>query len=206
MQWGASLGGPFWKDHTFWFANFEKQKFNIATGNSGTEPNAGYQARGDVLLCTELSALQRTPPLRALIPILWPANLISGTSLSAIQNPAPEFGYSYNGVIKLDHTFNQKHNISGRAFLGQGNQTAPVGQTDVNPWYFEIAPHSRLQLLGGRQLRDFSERSATRSRSASTISTRLSLTPRPDFGDLSRGGIRHRVAIHERSEHQDLRL
>ena len=30
------MGGPFWKDHTFWFANFEKQKFNIATGNSGT--------------------------------------------------------------------------------------------------------------------------------------------------------------------------
>ena len=26
------------------------------------------------------------------------------------------------------------------AFLGQGNQTAPVGQTDINPWYFEIGP------------------------------------------------------------------
>ena len=42
-QWGASLGGPIWKDHTFWFANFEKQKFNIATGNAGLEPNQYYQ-------------------------------------------------------------------------------------------------------------------------------------------------------------------
>ena len=80
------------------------------------------------------------PTMKNLIGLLWPENLISPTSLNAIQNPAPEYGYSYNGVIKVDHNFNQKHNISGRAFLGQGNQTAPVGQTDINPWYFEIAP------------------------------------------------------------------
>ena len=50
VQWGASLGGPFWKDHTFWFTNFEKQKFNIATGNSGLEPNQYYQAAAMQLL------------------------------------------------------------------------------------------------------------------------------------------------------------
>jgi len=138
VQWGASLGGPFWKGHTFWFANFEKQKFNIATGNSGTEPNAGYQAAAEAVL--QNYGVAENPMMKSLIGILWPANLTSGTSLNAIQNPAPEFGYSYNGVIKLDHTFSQKHNVSGRAFLGQGSQTAPVGQSDVNPWYFEIAP------------------------------------------------------------------
>lgn len=138
IQWGASLGGPFWKDHTFWFANFEKQKFNIATGNSGTEPNAGYVADAEALLDTFETPENAT--MKGLIGQLWPANLISGTSENAIQNPAPEFGYSYNGVIKIDHTFSQKHNISARAFLGQGNQNAPVGQSDVNPWYFEIAP------------------------------------------------------------------
>jgi hypothetical protein len=148
-QWGASLGGPFWKDHTFWFANFEKQKFNIATGNSGTEPNAGYQAAALMLLNNKDANGNRygsympvpvSATMQNLIPILWPSNLISGTSLNAIQNPAPEFGYSYNGVIHLDHNFNQTHGLSARAFLGQGNQTAPVGQTYVNPWYFEIGP------------------------------------------------------------------
>ena len=138
IQWGASLGGPFWKDHTFWFANFEKQKFNIATGNSGVEPNAGYQAAAMALL--NQYGVAANPATQQLISILWPANLVSGTAMTAIQNPAPEFGYSYNGVMKVDHTFNQKHNVSGRAFLGQGNQTAPVGQTDINPWYFEIGP------------------------------------------------------------------
>jgi hypothetical protein len=149
IQWGASLGGPFWKDHTFWFANFEKQKFNIATGNSGTEPNTGYQAAALGVLNNKdpngnpygsWAPVPVNQTMQNLISILWPSNLISGTSLNAIQNPAPEFGYSYNGVIKLDHNFSSKHNISGRAFLGQGNQTAPVGQTDVNPWYFEIGP------------------------------------------------------------------
>ena len=149
IQWGASLGGPFWKDHTFWFANFEKQKFNIATGNSGTEPNAGYVANAEAVLGNYGVAENAT--MKGLIATLWPSNLTSGTSLSAIQNPAPEYGYSYNGVAKVDHTFSQKHNISGRAFLGQGNQTAPVGQSDVNPWYFEIAPDPRLQLLRRRQ-------------------------------------------------------
>jgi len=138
IQWGASLGGPFWKNHTFWFANFEKQKFNIATGNSGTEPNAGYQAAAMALLTKY--GVSPNAATENLIALLWPADLISGNSLNAIQNPAPEFGYSYNGVIKVDHTFNQKHNVSARAFLGQGNQTAPVSQSAVNPWYFEIAP------------------------------------------------------------------
>ena len=50
VQWGASLGGPFWKDHTFWFANFEKQKFNIATGNSGYTPDKYYSDAAYALL------------------------------------------------------------------------------------------------------------------------------------------------------------
>jgi len=138
IQWGASLGGPFWKNHTFWFANFEKQKFSIATGNSGTEPTAGYQALAEAVLSEYSTAENST--MKNLISVLWPSNLISGQSTDAIQSSAPEYGYSNNGVIKVDHTFSQKHNISARAFLGQGNQTAPVGQSNINPWYFEIGP------------------------------------------------------------------
>ena len=138
IQWGASLGGPFWKDHTFWFANFEKQKFNIATGNSGIEPNQYYQNAALQVLSDYEVPVNAT--MQGLISTLWPSNLIDSTTPGAIQNPAPEFGYSYNGVIKIDHNFSQRHNLSARAFLGQGTQTAPVGQTDINPWYFEVAP------------------------------------------------------------------
>jgi hypothetical protein len=138
VQWGASLGGPFWKDHTFWFTNFEKQKFNIATGDTGFEPNQYYQNAATALLTAAGVAVN--PATSKLIPILWPANLLSGTTPGGIQNAAPEFGYSYNGVAKVDHTFNSKHSIYARAFMGQGNQTAPVGTTDINPYFFEIGP------------------------------------------------------------------
>ena len=138
VQWGASLGGPFWKDHTFWFANFEKQKFNIATGNSGYTPDKYYSDAAYALLAH--AGVSPNAATSQLISILWPANLLSYDQPGAQQSPAPEFGYSYNGVIKVDHTFSQKHNLSGRAFLGQGTQTAPVGQTDINPWFFENAP------------------------------------------------------------------
>jgi hypothetical protein len=138
VQWGASLGGPLWKDHTFWFTNFEKQKFNIATGDTGYEPNQYYQAAATALL--KAANVPLNSATSQLIAILWPANLLTGTSAGGIQNAAPEFGYSYNGVMKVDHTFNDKQSIYGRAFLGQGNQTAPVGTTDINPYFFEIGP------------------------------------------------------------------
>ena len=138
IQWGASLGGPFWKDHTFWFANFEKQKFSIATGNSGYEPDKYYSDAANQLL-TQAGVTPNSATSK-LLSILWPSNLLSYDQPGQQQSAAPEFGYSNNGVIHLDHTFSQKHNLSGRAFLGQGNQTAPVGQTDINPWYFEIGP------------------------------------------------------------------
>jgi hypothetical protein len=138
VQWGASLGGPFWKDHTFWFTNFEKQKFNIATGDTGYEPNQYYQTAAKALLAA--ADVPVDPATSQLLAILWPANLLTGTTPGGIQNAAPEFGYSYNGVAKVDHTFNQKHSIYARAFMGQGNQTAPVGTTDINPYFFEIGP------------------------------------------------------------------
>jgi hypothetical protein len=138
IQWGASLGGPFYKDHTFWFTNFEKQKFNIATGNAGLEPNQYYQQAALALL--KDAGVPVNSATSQLLSILWPANLLTGTQAGSIQSAAPEFGYSYNGVAKVDHTFNQKHSIYARAFMGQGNQTAPVGTTDINPYFFEIGP------------------------------------------------------------------
>jgi hypothetical protein len=138
VQWGASLGGPFWKDHTFWFTNFEKQKFNIATGDTGYEPNQYYQNAAKTLLTN--AGVPVNSATSQLLSILWPASLLTGTSPGGIQSAAPEFGYSYNGVAKVDHTFNQKHSIYARAYMGQGNQTAPVGTTDINPYFFEIGP------------------------------------------------------------------
>src|SRR5262249_14070365 len=54
---------------------------------------------------------------------------------------------SYNGVIKLDHNFSDKHHLSARWFGGQGSQTAPLGGSPALGTassnlkdYFEVAP------------------------------------------------------------------
>jgi hypothetical protein len=138
QQWGESAGGPFWKDHTFWFENFEKQQFTIATGNQGTEPSAAYQAAALPVLA--YYGVAQNSATTNLLSVLWPADSLTGPASSPNFLPsAPETGYSYNGVIKLDHNFNDRQSISGRAFLGQGTQTAPVCNCTI-PYYFENAP------------------------------------------------------------------
>jgi hypothetical protein len=138
QQWGESVGGPIWKDHTFWFENFEKQQFKIATGNQGTEPSAAYQAA--VLPMLAYYGVPENSATAALIPVLWPAASLTGPATSPNFIPsAPETGYSYNGVAKIDHNFNDRQSISARAFLGQGDQIAPVCNC-TNYYYFEKGP------------------------------------------------------------------
>jgi len=44
QNWGGSLGGPIWHDHTFFFLTYEEQKFVIGEANTVTEPSPAYQA------------------------------------------------------------------------------------------------------------------------------------------------------------------
>jgi|GEM_PF-116872 len=80
---------------------------------------------------------------------LWPQNIIGGLSAQAgnFLSPTAEFGYSYNGVVKVDHQFNDKHHLYLRWIAGQGNQTAPTGGSPALgtassnlAYYFEVAP------------------------------------------------------------------
>jgi len=145
-NYGFSIGGPIWKDKTFWFITFEKQKYTIGLSGLNTEPSLAYQNAALELLTangyTENSISQQ------LMANLWPSAI---NSLAATPNnyfaTNPSTGYSYNGVIKLDHNFNEKHHLSARWFGGQGSQTAPLGGSAAlatassnDPYYFEKAP------------------------------------------------------------------
>ena len=44
QNYGGSLGGPIWHDHTFFFLTYEEQKFVIGEPNTVTEPSPAYQA------------------------------------------------------------------------------------------------------------------------------------------------------------------
>ena len=145
-NYGFSLGGPIVKDKAFWFVGFEKQKYTIALSGLNTEPSLAYQ--NDALALLSATGTPESTISQHLMANLWPAlinNLPAQPSNYFATNPST--GFSYNGVVKLDYNFNEKHHLSGRWFGGQGSQTAPLGASAALatassnlPNYFEKAP------------------------------------------------------------------
>jgi len=145
-NYGFSIGGPIWKDRTFWFITFEKQKYTIGLSGLNTEPSLAYQNAALELLTA--NGYSESSISQQLMANLWPSainNLAANSGNYFATNPST--GYSYNGVIKLDHNFSEKHHLSARWFGGQGSQTAPLGGSAAlatassnNPYYFEKAP------------------------------------------------------------------
>jgi carboxypeptidase family protein/TonB-dependent receptor-like protein len=136
-QFGFSLGGPFIKDRLFFFTTFEKQKFTIGLPGLATEPSQDYQAEA----LTEMAkfGVSENPVSANLIANLWPSYAMNGpASPNNYSSPDPEYGYSYNGLAKLDFKINDKNTFSFHYFIGQGNQVAPVGSAVKD--YYEVAP------------------------------------------------------------------
>ena len=137
-NWGFSAGGPFLKDKLFGFITFEKQRFVIGVPEQSTEPSAAWQKlTTSAINATEGESVN--PVSTALLTALYPSYALTGSAtVGNYTSPDPEFGYSYNGVAKIDYAINQTNNISFHWFAGQGNQVAPVGSTLLS--YYEVAP------------------------------------------------------------------
>lgn len=75
----------------------------------------------------------------AMLKTLWPDAALQGSAApNNFYSTDLEYGYSYNGIIKLDHRINEKNCLSFRWFSGEGNQAAPVGSN--LKYYYEVAP------------------------------------------------------------------
>src|SRR6266851_4826896 len=148
-NYGLTVGGPIIKKKTFFFVGYEKQQYIIGLSGLATEPSDAYV--NNALAVLKKYGIAASPLSTTLIGPngFWPRNLIGG--LPAKQNnffsPIASTGYSYNGVIKVDHNFNEKNRLSARWFGGQGNQTAPLGSSTALgtassnlQYYFEVAP------------------------------------------------------------------
>ena len=145
QQYGLSVGGPIIKDRLFFFLSGEKQRFSISLPGRGTEPSLAYQAAAlDVLKNPgnkygNYASVTPNPVTTKLLTHLWPSYALNGAAEpNNFSSPDPEYGYSYNGLAKVDFKINDKNNFSFHYFIGQGNQVAPVGTTVKD--YYEVGP------------------------------------------------------------------
>ena len=143
---GFSVGGPVLKDRLFYFLTFEKQRFTIGLPGKATEPSAAYQTLATNLMA-KYGVTQVNPVSAALLANLWPSYALTGVAQpNNYSSPDPEFGYSYNGLGRIDYKINDKNQLSFHYFSGEGNQVAPVGGSALSEaaselkYYYEVAP------------------------------------------------------------------
>jgi hypothetical protein len=136
---GFSVGGPFIKDKLFGFLTYEQQRFVIGQSGTATEPSVGWQAQAKAILAGQ--GLSVNPLMQNVLNTLWGTSVLAQDTVGVANNyhsSDPEFGYSYNGLAKVDYQLTSKDSLSAHWFVGQGNQVAPAGSQLLS--YYEVAP------------------------------------------------------------------
>jgi hypothetical protein len=146
QNYGASVGGPIWKDHTFLFLLYEEQKFLIGESNTVTEPSPAYQG----LALAELAKynVQPSQVSENILATLWDPTVLATITGPNAASPgnystgAPQAGYSHNVVAHLDHNFSDKSHLSAIWYFGQGYADAPscIFVCSYLPEYFQTVP------------------------------------------------------------------
>ncbi len=136
-QGGFALGGPIWKDHTFLFLAGEIQVAKANTSASDTVLSDAWITQGTNFLRSY--GLAPNQLSLNLYKTLYPASTkgLPASIGNYSANGTANYN-SYNGIIKLDHHFNDKHSLSMRYLGTTGKQTAPT--VSLYPDFFQTAP------------------------------------------------------------------
>ena len=141
-NYGASIGGPIWRNHTFLFLLYEEQKFVIGEANTVTEPSPAYQA----LALAELTKYGVAPSQvsQNILSTMWAPSDIANLPAQPFNysSSAPQSGYSHNVVGHLDQNFSDRSHLSAIYYFGQGYAVAPscIFVCSYLPEYFQTVP------------------------------------------------------------------
>jgi len=135
-QFGFSMGGPIAQNKTFYFVSAEAQLSIANNSLLDTIPSEAWVGQGKNVLAQYGVPVN---PVSLNLLTIWPANTRTGpaTSNNYLSNGRNDYN-SFNGIIKIDHRFNDKHSIFVRYFGGTGTQTADVGSHIRD--FFQVAP------------------------------------------------------------------
>lgn len=136
-QGGFTLGGPIFKDKTFFFLAGEVQIAQANNSFADTVVNDTWITAGKSLLASR--GIAQNPVALNLYTLLFPSVARSSTGyVNQYQSNGVNTYNSYNGIVKLDHNFNDKYSISAHYLGTTGKQSADVGSHFAD--YFETAP------------------------------------------------------------------
>jgi hypothetical protein len=152
-QFGGSLGGPIFKDKTFFFIDYEGLREVGAQSTPSCVPTAS-----DILANAPVpgnAASINAVAAKILAQKGWPApngtgSCLDGTAPNGFNTVlATPFSNNVNGgIIKIDHQFNQANTLTGRYFLGDSEQSFPLALVGGGalPNYNTFTP-TRVQLV-----------------------------------------------------------
>jgi outer membrane receptor protein involved in Fe transport len=142
QNFGGSIGGPIFRDRTFFFLTYEEQKFLIGESNTTTEPSPAYVALG--LAELKKYGVQPSQVSENILNTLWDPSVIANLAATPgnYSTSAPQAGYSHDAVVKLDQNFSDRSHLSARWFFGQGYADAPdcIFVCGYLPEYFQDVP------------------------------------------------------------------
>ena len=158
-QLGSTLGGPIWRNHTFFFGSV--QRWTDRALGSGTPISGVPTDSGKAMLQSSVGARPQVAALLRFVPgaatqgtnfsgdPTFAAYCIGGTLPSCsggtrvdvptgtITGSAPSFFNNWQASGRVDHTFNPRHSMGGRYLFsdseqGGGGQVTPPGLTTQN--------------------------------------------------------------------------
>jgi TonB dependent receptor len=143
---GGALGGPVVKNRTFFFGAYEGQREFVFSPAVVRVPSAADIANARA---ANAAAGLAENPLSTRILQLYPTANLNVTTGNNYSFAAPNTNNSDNFLVKLDHRFNDRFNLSGRYIFGDGSQTFPLtsGNGSPLPAYQTVVP-TRIQLFG----------------------------------------------------------
>lgn len=138
-QYGVALGGPIVKNKTFWFTSWEGQRERVGLNSVARVPDPReIAALGGPQNSVIAKLLARNP---------WPAPnrpvaLFDPSPNLFVTTPASNDVDSF--IYKLDHSFNERNQVTGRYYYGTSDQSFPLAILGGNvlPGFNTVTPTS----------------------------------------------------------------